>query len=299
MTRVALMIDGENISAKHIYKCIDKAEAYGDVIIKRVYANVAKTNNAWGEHAASQSVRYIHAQETANKKNTTDMLLAIDTMELALTNRADTFIFCSDDSDFGPLIQKLIELEKTVIGVGTNKANDGYKSSYTDFECLNTSPKLDNPIVKNSIIGLEDMLSINSETKQRFPSNLDFEMFMSICYQELQHGYWVNISCLGGKLAHFKLTKRNLKLVSILKNIEYFEHRVNGEHSQFRLRKTQQECVKRINNDDLIRTNRKNEILNTKFWIKCAKTLQMKVENTLSNWLDVLKNKKHSNHYFN
>ena len=56
-------------------------------------------------------------------KNSADIRLAVDAVEMCLTkNHIDTFAILSGDSDFSPLVSKLREFDKTVIGVGMREA---------------------------------------------------------------------------------------------------------------------------------------------------------------------------------
>jgi hypothetical protein len=54
-----------------------------------------------------------------SRKNAADIKMAIDAIELALDRQyISTFVICTGDSDLSPLVQKLRELDRTVIGVG-------------------------------------------------------------------------------------------------------------------------------------------------------------------------------------
>ncbi|HEV8453335.1 MAG TPA: NYN domain-containing protein [Gemmatimonadales bacterium] len=58
----------------------------------------------------------------ASRKNAADIKMAVDALELAFErDYISTFVFCTGDSDFTPLVHKLRELNKRVIGVGVEK----------------------------------------------------------------------------------------------------------------------------------------------------------------------------------
>src|SRR5688572_12043312 len=58
----------------------------------------------------------------ASRKNAADIKLAVDALELAFERGyVSTFVICTGDSDFTPLVHKLRELNKRVIGVGVEK----------------------------------------------------------------------------------------------------------------------------------------------------------------------------------
>ena len=66
-------------------------------------------------------------------KNSADIRLAVDAMEICLTkDHIDTFAILSGDSDFSPLVSKLKEFGKTVIGVGMKEATSSLLTEVTD-----------------------------------------------------------------------------------------------------------------------------------------------------------------------
>src|SRR5205085_9955240 len=59
----------------------------------------------------------------ASRKNAADIKMAVDAMELAFERGyISTFVICTGDSDFTPLVHKLRELNKRVIGVGVENS---------------------------------------------------------------------------------------------------------------------------------------------------------------------------------
>ena len=66
-------------------------------------------------------------------KNSADIRLAVDAMEICLTkDHIDTFAILSGDSDFSPLVSKLKEFGKTVIGVGMKDATSSLLTEVCD-----------------------------------------------------------------------------------------------------------------------------------------------------------------------
>lgn len=66
-------------------------------------------------------------------KNSADIRLAVDAMEICLTkDHIDTFAILSGDSDFSPLVSKLKEFGKTVIGVGMKEATSSLLTEVCD-----------------------------------------------------------------------------------------------------------------------------------------------------------------------
>jgi len=126
---IAVLIDFENIAAGSereglgkfdIALLMDRFKDKGRILVARSYAD-------WGRYAKHKQALtregialFELSSHGGNAKNRADIALVVDGMELAHTKPyVDTFVLVSGDSDFTPLITKLKELNKWVIGCGT------------------------------------------------------------------------------------------------------------------------------------------------------------------------------------
>ncbi|WP_170329650.1 NYN domain-containing protein [Ruegeria arenilitoris] len=132
--RVAVLVDGENISAVHCDDILKTGRQNGRVDIARVYMN-AQQNSLW--HDASS----FHLIHSGTGKNATDLMLAIDAIELALRQNIDTLIIASSDGDFVHLHRRLREYGGTTIGVGEAKTPANVRCSCSQFFELSSSTK--------------------------------------------------------------------------------------------------------------------------------------------------------------
>ena len=131
--RVALLVDGENLSSLHADTLILKSATDGTLIVKRVYGNVARLNG-W---CAAPGFKAVHS---GTGKNATDLLLTVEAMSLLLLAQADTLVLASSDGDFTHLAQHLTESGKTVIRIGVATAPDRFRKSCTRFHTLAVPP---------------------------------------------------------------------------------------------------------------------------------------------------------------
>ncbi len=133
--RVAVFVDGENIAATFARKIIDIAKDYGSVDATRVYGNVSILPS-WCDILEFQ---LIHSN---TGKNATDMLLAIDAMELAQDGDFPIIIIASSDGDFSHLARRLRERGHTTIGIGEDKTPARFRQACHAFRLLtqNTPP---------------------------------------------------------------------------------------------------------------------------------------------------------------
>tara|TARA_Y100000588_G_scaffold66126_1_gene66344 strand:- start:3132 stop:4196 length:1065 start_codon:yes stop_codon:yes gene_type:complete len=122
---IAVLIDFENVGIDNIQSLFDELSDVGRVIVKRAYANWATqtSNSRKQSQLMEMSIQPVH-QFHSNKsgKNSSDIRMVVDAMDLMHSLSVDVFVIVSADSDFLPLVVKLREEGKTVIGSGMRKA---------------------------------------------------------------------------------------------------------------------------------------------------------------------------------
>ena len=115
---VAVLVDYENVGLESMESLLDQLSDVGRVIIKRAYAD-------WSVHRSKrdQLLEYgieasHHFRSTKQSKNSSDISLTIDAIDLLYSAPVDVFVIVSSDSDFVPLVNKLRSAGKTAIGAG-------------------------------------------------------------------------------------------------------------------------------------------------------------------------------------
>ncbi len=128
--RIALFLDFENLAigardalggARFDFRPIADALAdRGRVVTRRAYADWSMFEEDSRELARNHvELIEIPQRMGAVRKNAADIKMAVDAIELAFERAfISTFVICTGDSDFTPLVHKLRELNKRVIGVG-------------------------------------------------------------------------------------------------------------------------------------------------------------------------------------
>ncbi len=126
--RLALYLDFENVAIGardlgYVFDTLPLLDALaerGKTVVRRAYADW----NLFAEYRrglvdTNIELTEIPQRNDAVRKNAADILMAVDAMELAFTRDfISTFVIVSGDSDFTPLVTRLRELNKKVIGVG-------------------------------------------------------------------------------------------------------------------------------------------------------------------------------------
>lgn len=127
--RIALFIDYENlaIGAREDLGMVFDFRPIADALAERGRVVVRKAYADWTYFSDDRQMLLdnhvemieIPQRRGAVRKNAADIKMAVDAIELAFErNYVTTFVLCTGDSDFSPLVQKLRELNKQVIGVG-------------------------------------------------------------------------------------------------------------------------------------------------------------------------------------
>jgi uncharacterized LabA/DUF88 family protein len=142
--RLGLFIDFENIAlgARDAqYKKFDinlvlqRLIEKGRIVFKKAYADWTRYSEYKREfHEAAIELIDI-PQRAYSGKNSADIRMVVDAMDLASSKgHITTFVICSGDSDFSPLVSKLKENDKSVIGVGVkNSTSDLLISNCDEF----------------------------------------------------------------------------------------------------------------------------------------------------------------------
>lgn len=123
MEHLAVLIDAENVGAKYVKSIFDELDKNGyDAPCRRIYGNWAKANG-WKENVLLEySIMPIQQFSYTVGKNSTDMAMVIDAMDLLYQDKVDGFCLITSDSDFTRLAMRLREEKKYVFGMGESKA---------------------------------------------------------------------------------------------------------------------------------------------------------------------------------
>lgn len=132
-SRVAVLVDCDNTSPAIIDYALRMVAQLGRVVIRRGYGNHATLGNRWQEAMVRLAFTPHLQYQYASGKNTADIALALDAMEVMFDHRADTFCLVTSDSDFAYLCRKLRERGATVCIVGETKTPAALRNASDNF----------------------------------------------------------------------------------------------------------------------------------------------------------------------
>lgn len=150
---IALLIDCDNLSADYYEIILNELSEIGNIRYKRAYADFSDLKNkSWSELCMKRGIVPIHTFTPVKNKNTSDMLIAIDAMDLFYTGDIDAFCLATSDSDFCRLGQRLIEGGMHIIIAGKEQSHISLNNSCDKFlmlDKLKESLQANNKIDKN------------------------------------------------------------------------------------------------------------------------------------------------------
>ncbi len=141
---MAVFLDLENIARGaqdahyprfDIRKVLERLLLKGHIVVKKAYCDFDRYKAFKRDlhEAAFELIEIPHVRQSG--KNSADIRMVVDALDLCYTKgHVDTFVIISGDSDFSPLVSKLRENAKTVIGVGVkNSTSDLFISNCDEF----------------------------------------------------------------------------------------------------------------------------------------------------------------------
>ena len=135
--RLAVLIDSDNVSAKHAQYIMQEVVKYGVPTYKRVYGDWEKGGNGWHNPAINYSIMPVQQTSYIAGKNATDFSMIIDAMDILYTGKVDGFVLVTSDSDFTRLAIRLREAGMLVVGIGELKTPRAFTASCNHFCYLN------------------------------------------------------------------------------------------------------------------------------------------------------------------
>lgn len=135
---IAVLIDAENANSNQINQIFDKINSLGNITIRHVYGDFKQSNlKIWDTLSLKYVLKQIHTPALVKGKNSSDIALVIDAMDLLFhgNNQGEFDCFCivSSDSDFSMLAKYIRHRNKSVIGFGRNSTLDSFKMSCNKF----------------------------------------------------------------------------------------------------------------------------------------------------------------------
>lgn len=132
--RVAVLVDCDNVSPAILGHALRFVARFGRVVVRRGYGNSGTLSaGRWQDALVQQAFTPCMQYQYASGKNTADIALALDALEMLFDDKVDTFCFVTSDSDFAYLCRKLRERGAVVCIVGEEKTPPALRNASDHF----------------------------------------------------------------------------------------------------------------------------------------------------------------------
>lgn len=132
--RIALLIDCDNVSHNSIEGVLAELAKYGMVNVRHAHGDWNSSSmSGWIDKLHPHAIRPMQQFAYTKGKNATDSAMIIDAMDLLYSNTVDAFALMTSDSDFTPLVMRILESGLPVYGFGEKKTPQPFVDSCSPF----------------------------------------------------------------------------------------------------------------------------------------------------------------------
>lgn len=132
--RIALLIDCDNVSHNSIEGVLEELAKYGMVNVRHAHGDWnSSLLSGWAEKLHPYAIRPMQQFAYTKGKNATDSAMIIDAMDLLYSKNIDAFALMTSDSDFTPLVLRILESGMSVYGFGENKTPKPFVDACSQF----------------------------------------------------------------------------------------------------------------------------------------------------------------------
>ena len=220
-TRLAVLIDADNTSARHASALLEEVARYGVPTVKRAYGDWTTPQlGGWKDELNRNAIQPVQQFAYTSGKNSTDSALIIDAMDLLYTGNLDAFAIVSSDSDFTRLVTRLRESGKTVYGFGRRRTPESLVAACDKFVYL-------------EVLGEAEPEPSSDDDDEETPlPDLTRILTSAIDATSAEDG-WANLGSVGSYLTtrHASFDPRNYgysKLIALARAQDYVEVEQDG-----------------------------------------------------------------------
>jgi len=132
--RIALLIDCDNVSHNSIEGVLEELAKYGMVNVRHAHGDwTSPSLSGWVDRLHPYAIRPMQQFAYTKGKNATDSAMIIDAMDLLYSKNIDAFALMTSDSDFTPLVLRILESGLPVYGFGEKKTPKPFVDACSPF----------------------------------------------------------------------------------------------------------------------------------------------------------------------
>lgn len=132
--KIALLIDCDNVSHNSIEGVLEELAKYGMVNVRHAHGDWNNPSlSGWIDRLHPHAIRPMQQFAYTKGKNATDSAMIIDAMDLLYSKHVDAFALMTSDSDFTPLVLRILESGLPVYGFGEKKTPQPFVDACSPF----------------------------------------------------------------------------------------------------------------------------------------------------------------------
>lgn len=173
-SRIAVLIDTENISSRSLPWLIEQIALVGKPVIWRCYGDFQLSQlRPWSLAAPLHGIEIRHQQATGRRKNVSDIHLAIEAMDLLHDSEIDIFCIVTNDKDFTPLVMRMRQQGVRVHGFGGPGAASALQSACSTFKNIEglVEPTRPKPARRKTLRALEEAPPLFTRVLKALPDS--------------------------------------------------------------------------------------------------------------------------------
>lgn len=222
--RVALLIDCDNVSHEAIEGVLEELAKYGTVNVRHAFGNWDSTClKGWKEKLHPHAIRPIQQFAYTKGKNATDSAMIIDAMDLLYSGNIDAFALMTSDSDFTPLVLRILESGMPVYGFGAQKTPQPFVDACSPFIFIEN---LIIPVADGSKQDAPDAAKRKDRRALRMDASL-VKLLRTAVEQTSDDDGWANLGTVGSYISNnssfSSLNYGYRKFSDLVREIDLFE----------------------------------------------------------------------------
>jgi uncharacterized LabA/DUF88 family protein len=231
---LAVLIDADNVLAKHAEAILKEISTIGEPALRRVYGDWSSTQLAGWKTQARDLGLVMHQQSANTKgKNASDIGLVIDAMDILHAGKFDGFVLVSSDSDFTRLASRIREEGLEVVGIGEAKTPESLRKVCNRFILIENIVEEPQPEARPAAGKPE------TPAPSKQPPATAIPLILKAMAAIDPDGDWFSLGQLGqfitqGMPDFDPRTYGAAKLSDLIRKLPRFEVRQNGNHLQVR-----------------------------------------------------------------
>jgi uncharacterized protein (TIGR00288 family) len=228
--RIALLIDCDNVSHNSIEGVLKELAKYGMVNVRHAHGDWNNPSlSGWIERLHPHAIRPMQQFAYTKGKNATDSAMIIDAMDLLYSNNVDAFALMTSDSDFTPLVLRILESGFPVYGFGEKKTPKPFVDACSPFIYTeNLVTEDDEKSISGSKVEKHDRTKLRSNTSL-------VKLLRTAVEQSSEDDHWAHMSRVGHYISNNSsfsaINYGYTKLGDLIRATELFEVQMRNNGS--------------------------------------------------------------------